>query len=101
MNRPSADPPSHLPMTMYLPDKTVVFGDHDDGTLAQIHRAALAAQRALLCADGHRGYGVPIGGVVAYAEAVSPTAAGYDIACGNKAVLTDMPAAEAKRRIRP
>src|SRR2546423_14208863 len=51
-------------------------------------------------ADHHRGYGVPIGGVVAYEGAISPAGVGYDIACGNKAVLTDMPGAEARGRIR-
>ena len=40
-------------------------------------------------ADGHLGYGMPIGGVVAYDNAVSPEGVGFDIGCGNKAVRTD------------
>jgi hypothetical protein len=36
------------------------------------------------------GYSQPIGGVVAYREHVSPSGVGYDIGCGNKAVLTDL-----------
>jgi tRNA-splicing ligase RtcB (3'-phosphate/5'-hydroxy nucleic acid ligase) len=32
---------------------------------------------------------VPIGGVVAYEDSISPSGVGFDIACGNKAVLTD------------
>jgi len=40
-------------------------------------------------ADHHLGYAVPIGGVVAYKDQVSPSGVGFDIACGNKAVLTD------------
>ena len=43
-----------------------------------------------ICADGHVGYSQPIGGVVAYPEHISPSSAGYDIACGNKAVRTDV-----------
>ena len=38
-------------------------------------------------ADHHKGYAVPIGGVVAYKDAISPSGVGFDIACGNKAVL--------------
>jgi len=34
---------------------------------------------------------VPIGGVVAYRNSISPSGVGFDIACGNKAVLLDMP----------
>jgi tRNA-splicing ligase RtcB len=50
-------------------------------------------------ADHHKGYAVPIGGVVAYEGAVSPAGVGYDIACGNKAVLTDMRGREARKNI--
>jgi tRNA-splicing ligase RtcB len=41
-------------------------------------------------ADGHMGYSQPIGGVVGYDRYVSPSGVGYDIACGNKAVRTDL-----------
>lgn len=34
--------------------------------------------------DNHLGYGVPIGGVVAYRDAISPTGVGFDIGCGNR-----------------
>lgn len=54
---------------------------------------------AALMADHHVGYSMPIGGVVAYRDKISPSGVGYDIACGNKAVLTDMPAKEARRKI--
>ena len=34
-----------------------VFGTHDEGTLAQIHRCvAVGGVRGVLCADGHKGY---------------------------------------------
>jgi len=54
---------------------------------------------AALMADHHKGYAVPIGGVVAYDNAISPAGVGYDIACGNKAVLTDMSGADARADI--
>src|SRR5262245_22928869 len=60
-----------------------VWGKHDDVTLAQIQRAAKDERvaAAALMADGHLGYAIPIGGVVAYRDAVSPSGVGYDISC--------------------
>lgn len=49
--------------------------------LAQIERCARTADHVALMADHHKGYAVPIGGVVAYADKVSPSGVGYDIAC--------------------
>jgi tRNA-splicing ligase RtcB len=50
-------------------------------------------------ADHHKGYAVPIGGVVAYENSISPSGVGFDIACGNKAVLTDADANDVKANI--
>lgn len=61
----------------------------DPGALAQIKRCATVFERVAMMADHHKGHGVPIGGVVAHPELVSPGAVGYDIACGNKAVRLD------------
>jgi hypothetical protein len=60
-----------------------VWGQHDDATLAQIQRCAHDEQvaGAALMADGHKGYSMPIGGVIAYRDAVSPSGVGYDISC--------------------
>lgn len=78
----------------------LVFGDPvDAGALEQIERCRKTADAALMCADHHLGYAVPIGGVVAYRDSISPSGVGYDIGCGNKAVLTDMPASEARAKI--
>ena len=79
-----------------------VFGDPvDPGALEQIQRCRATADAALLMADHHIGYAVPIGGVVVYKDAISPSGVGYDIGCGNKAVRTDMPGAEARAKIKP
>ena len=67
--------------------------------MKQIQRCAQTADRAALMADHHKGYAVPIGGVVAYADKISPSRVGYDIACGNKAVLTDAKADDVRRDI--
>jgi tRNA-splicing ligase RtcB len=77
-----------------------VFGDPVDAeALTQIQRCRATADAAALMADHHIGYAVPIGGVVVYKDAISPSGVGFDIGCGNKAVLTDMPGAEARLRI--
>ncbi|MBM7715515.1 tRNA-splicing ligase RtcB [Bacillus thermophilus] len=46
--------------------------------------------QTLLMADHHKGYSQPVGGVVVYDGQVSPSGVGYDIACGNKAVRTNL-----------
>jgi tRNA-splicing ligase RtcB len=73
-----------------------IFGEHDEATIAQLRRCASAEANApaVLCADGHLGYSMPIGGVVGYRDHVSPSGVGYDIACGNLAVRTTLHAAD-------
>ena len=68
----------------------------DLGALEQIERSRATCEFAALMADHHKGYGVPIGGVVASQVSVSPTAVGYDIACGNMAARLDVPAAKVR-----
>jgi tRNA-splicing ligase RtcB len=84
---------------MELIDNIPVFGQADDRTLNQIRVCARTADKVALMPDNHLGYGVPIGGVVAYKDAISPTGVGYDIGCGNKAVRVDMPGEELRARI--
>ena len=80
---------------MQLIGDTAVFGDPvDTGALEQIKRtrAHERVRATALMADHHKGYGVPIGGVVAYDGAISPAGVGYANACGNQAVLPARPA---------
>ncbi len=78
-----------------------VWGDPvDQSALQQIERCAQTADRVALMADHHKGYAVPIGGVVAYEDSISPSGVGFDIACGNKAVLTDADPAEVRANIK-
>ena len=67
-----------------------VFGQHDDKTLTQLEDVASRAHKAALMADGHLGYVMPIGGVAAYRGSVSVVGVGFDIACGNAAIRTDL-----------
>ena len=67
-----------------------VFGTHDPATIAQLEDVRSRAADAALMADGHVGYVMPIGGVAAYREQVSVVGVGFDIACGNAAIRTDL-----------
>ena len=84
---------------MQFIDKIPVWGKHEDNTLEQAKTCASHADYFALMADGHLGYGVPIGGVIATEGRISPTAVGFDIACGNKAVRLDIPGAEVRKNI--
>lgn len=64
-----------------------VWGEPIDGALSQAVNCAKTADYCALMADHHPGYAVPIGGVVAYRDKITPSGVDYDIACGNKAVL--------------
>src|SRR5947199_8793250 len=71
----------------------------DNGALSQIFNCRKTADHVALMTDHHKGYAVPIGGVVAYENSISPSGVGYDIACGNKAVCTDAHADDVRRDI--
>jgi tRNA-splicing ligase RtcB (3'-phosphate/5'-hydroxy nucleic acid ligase) len=67
-----------------------IFGHHDEQTIVQFEQVRERAVDAALMADGHVGYVMPIGGVAAYREQVSVVGVGFDIACGNAAIRTDL-----------
>ena len=67
-----------------------IFGQHEEKTTRQLENVGVHAERVALMADGHVGYVMPIGGVAAYREQVSVVGVGFDIACGNAAIRTDL-----------
>lgn len=67
-----------------------VFGTHDENTMEQLRDVATRAERVALMADGHLGYIMPVGGVAAYDNRVPIAGVGFDIACGNAAIRTDL-----------
>lgn len=75
---------------MTVKSEPVVFGQHDGETMTQLYDVASRAERSALMADAHRGYIMPIGGVTAYHEKVSVAGVGFDIACGNAAIRTNL-----------
>lgn len=88
-------------MTYQTIDGVRVWGKPDEGALIQAKACAATGNvvQALLMADHHKGYSQPIGGVVAYDGQISPSGVGYDIACGNKAVRTNLYAKDIKAQL--
>lgn len=71
----------------------VIFGKDliEEDAIRQLRNCIKSPQdRGVLTADAHYGYGHPIGGAVAYQDQISLSGVGFDIACGNKAVKTDL-----------
>jgi tRNA-splicing ligase RtcB (3'-phosphate/5'-hydroxy nucleic acid ligase) len=65
----------------------------EEGALEQISNAAqhpAVFKHVALMPDAHSGYGLPIGGVMALINAVSPFCVGVDIGCGMCAVEADI-----------
>ena len=82
---------------MNTTDRIVSFGPVEDASEQQLERCLERGgeeARGVLCADHHKGYSMPIGGVLASQSVVMPAGVGYDIACGNCAVRTDVKAAD-------
>lgn len=77
-----------------------IIGEHAEGAIAQLRNCVeFGGVKGVLCADGHLGYAQPVGGVVAYKDAVSISGVGFDIACGNMAVKLPVTYDEVKDRL--
>ena len=64
---------------------------------ADLARHPVVFRHVALMPDCHQGYGMPIGGVIACANAVIPNAVGVDIGCGMGAVRTSLEVADTTR----
>ena len=69
-----------------------IFGENiiDAPAIDQLKTCVIPGAYGVLTADAHVGYGHPIGGAIAYRDKISLSGVGFDIACGNKAVRTDV-----------
>lgn len=75
---------------MNLIDGIPVWGEPLPEAVEQMKEAMkYEAVYGALMADHHIGYSVPVGGVIAYEGKICVNGVGFDIACGNKAVLCD------------
>lgn len=86
---------ARLPVLSWAPDL-------EDGARRQALNCAdlpVAFHHVAVMADGHQGYGVPIGGVLALTGSIAPYAVGNDIGCGMKLVATSVSRADLLGRL--
>lgn len=86
-------------MNYQLIDNIPVFGEPLQNAVDQMKTCSETAEYCALMADHHLGYSQPIGGVVAYNNHISPSGVGFDIACGNKAVMLECDSSNVKENI--
>lgn len=71
----------------------ITFGPRDERSAQQLQNCIDVSRDespAVLCADHHPGYSMPIGGVIGLRNCVIPAGVGFDIGCGNCAVQTNI-----------
>lgn len=78
-----------------------IVGDHEANTISQMEACMKVGNvvAGTLCADGHKGYAQPVGGVIAYENQISISGVGFDIACGNMAIKLDTTYGDIKDRL--
>lgn len=81
--------------------EVIVIGEAEDGAMKQAENCLVEAEAMLLMADNHKGYGMPVGGVAVYKDRIPPAGVGFDIACGNKAVKTNLKLEDIEDRLEP
>lgn len=80
-----------LPIKVWLKSKQDLDGECLQQAL-NLSNLPFAFKHIALMPDTHTGYGMPIGGVMASAEAIVPNAVGVDIGCGMGFVHLNVPA---------
>lgn len=75
---------SWIPKNQYFSDVPMVE------QCENLAKLPFAFHHVVLCSDGHVGYGMPIGGVLATRDIIVPNAVGVDIGCGLRAVKTPL-----------
>ena len=85
---------------MEIIESIPVWGNPEIDAINQIKKVMeFGGEYCALMADCHLGYSVPVGGVIAYTDQINVNGVGFDIACGNKGVLTDMNADDLRKDI--
>ncbi len=95
----------NVPVRVFANDE-LIEGIRSDGALEQARNVAHMpgiVRASLAMPDAHWGYGFPIGGVAAFDEerggVVSPGGIGFDINCGVRLVVTDLPREDVEPRV--
>lgn len=86
-------PKKNKPARLEFERKIKIFGKDiiEESAIKQMENCLVSPNDiGVMTADGHHGYGHPIGGAIAYENYVSLSGVGFDIGCGNKAVRTNI-----------
>lgn len=69
-----------------------IFGKEiiDEKAIKQMENCLLDGDIGVMTPDSHYGYSHPVGGAIAYKNKISLSGVGSDVACGNKAVRTNI-----------
>jgi len=100
----SAGEKMNVPGVVYGSEK--ILNDMQDDTLGQLSNVAClpgVVKNAIMLPDGHFGYGVPMGAVVAFDDkegVISAGCTGFDINCGIRMIRTNLDENEVKGKIR-
>jgi tRNA-splicing ligase RtcB len=85
----------NVPVKIFASEKLISMMNKDETFKQAMNVATLPGliKNVVLCADAHMGYGMPIGGVVAFdlkKGVISPGMIGFDINCGIRLLATDI-----------
>ena len=81
---------NQLPIKSWIPEEDYYADEKMVEQVETLAKLPFAFHHIALSPDGHVGYGMPIGGVIATKGVVIPNAVGVDIGCGMCAVKTSL-----------
>ena len=81
---------NQLPIKSWIPEEQYYADEKMVEQVENLAKLPFAFSHIVLSPDGHVGYGMPIGGVLATQGVVIPNAVGVDIGCGMCAVKTSI-----------
>jgi len=79
-----------LPIKSWIPEKDYYADEKMVKQVENLAQLPFAFHHISQMSDGHVGYGMPIGGVMATKNVIIPNAVGVDIGCGMCAVKTSL-----------
>ena len=81
---------NQLPIKSWIPEEDYYADEKMVEQVETLAKLPFAFHHIALSPDGHVGYGMPIGGVIATKGVVIPNAVGVDIGCGMCVVKTSL-----------
>ena len=81
---------NQLPIKSWIPEEDYYADEKMVEQVENLAKLPFAFHHIALSPDGHVGFGMPIGGVLATKDVIIPNAVGVDIGCGMCAVKTSL-----------